>query len=1127
MTRPASVSRFVVPFFLWPFLNLLTVGCGDQDAERAGPSSVSEAAQPLFTRLPASSTGVRFANLLPETPARNGLSYEYYYNGGGVAVGDLNNDGLPDLYFIGNMGPNRLYLNRGDLTFQDVTETAGVAGPMGGWATGVTMADINADGRLDIYVSQAGPFEDEDLRRNVLFINQTETDGIPRFTEESAAYGLDDPAYSTQAAFFDSDRDGDLDLYLMNHGIPAYRSLVELQTGRSPSEIDKLYRNDGGRFVDVTSQAGIIDSNMGFGLGVCIADLNNDRLPDIYVANDYAGRDFLYLGQPGGRYSEVLKQAVPHTPFSSMGSDFADIDEDGWLDLIVLEMDLPTHFGRKTFELGIEQERFSLLAREGLHYQYMANALFWNRGTREGGVPFFSDIAQLNQMTRTDWSWGPLFADLDNDGKVDLFIANGMAGKSVNLDFEQYMARRIEETQATEGRVTEALIFELIRNMPRRRTSNFAFRNEGNLAFADSTVSWGLGQPSYSNGAVYSDLDRDGDLDLVLNNVLEEATVYRNNARETGGRHFLSVRFRGPQENPFGIGARLRLKTGNRQQIQELQLTRGYQSSVEPVLHFGLGEESTVDTLEVFWPDGAWEALTDLPADQILTLDWSDGGPEPSPPPSRRQPLFVDASSALRPVPRHRSSMSILDPSLKPYPSKREQASIGIGDLNGDGLEDFVFGGGSGEPTRVYFQSENETFESMSELPGTGIAVATSALAVFDANTDGLEDIWSVSMFEAGPSAYVHRHRLFLNDGVGGFRESPTGVADRIADGATLTPGDFNADGQIDLFVGYHGIPGTTPLEGSRLFQGHAGAFTDVTQELAPDLADLGTVTDAEWADMDGNGLIDLVIAAEWEPLTLFLNEGARLRKSTFGAGIDGATGWWQSLATADFDRDGDLDLVAGNLGLNYPYHPTTDHPFLLYVGDLDGNGEQEALPAYWEDGEMYPWYGRDRLAELLPWVSELYPTLSSFAGETLPEIIGEEGLEGARRFEIRTLASSYLENLGNGRFRSRPLPLSSQVSLAAGLLPADFDGDGMLDLVLAGNMKTFDHSVPKLDAGAGLFLRGDGGGAFTPIPPDDSGLWLTGEVRAAGLLHLGLERTPAALASVAGEEALLVRPGG
>jgi hypothetical protein len=560
------------------------------------------------------------------------------------------------------------------------------------------------------------------------------------------------------------------------------------------------------------------------------------------------------------------------------------------------------------------------------------------------------------------------------------------------------------------------------------------------------------------------------------------------------------------------------------QQMRELQLTRGYQSSVEPVLHFGLGESTAVDTVEVRWPDGSREIRTGLPVDNTLAFDYTDAGPstEAAGAPSPR--LFADARDAVRPIPRHRASLSILDPALTPYPSKREQVALATGDLNGDGLHDFVFGGGGGEPSRVYLQSADGTFRAIFELPGSSTAEATGDVALFDANADGETDIWLVSTYQAGPSRSVHRHRLFLNAGGEDFQESPANVPDRVVDGTVLAPGDYDGDGHVDLFVGHHVVPGTGPAEGSRLYRAEGGTFSDVTADVAPGLEELGAVTDGLWADLDGNGEMDLVVAGEWMPVTVFLNDGGILREATADAGLDGLTGWWQSLATADFDGDGDLDVVAGNAGLNFPFHPSADEPFELYVGDFDGDGEEEAIPAYWETGVLYPWYGRARMARMLPWVLELYPTLDSFARATLREILGPEAMGEADRFEVRTLATSYLENVGGGRLISRTLPRAAQLSLAAGLLPFDFDGDGILDLVLAGNLDALDPSVPKLDGGVGLFLRGEGDGGFEPMTPMESGLWLEGLVRRLEPLPIGHDRIPALLAGVAGEEALLVR---
>lgn len=1144
---------------------------------------------PLFTRLPSSQTGVAFDNPLQEDPVRNGLSYEYYYNGGGVAAGDLNGDDLPDLYFTSNLAPNRLYLNRGALRFEDVTLRSDVRGHTG-WATGVTFADVNADGRLDIYVSYSGAYDDPDLRRNLLYINQGVRDGVPVFSEEAAAYGLDDRGLSTQAAFFDYDLDGDLDMYLLNHGVAGYHTLAELRAQRSPVQLDRLYRNDGGSFIDVTEDAGLADTNLGFGLGLSIGDVNNDGRPDIYVANDYSGRDYLYLGQPGGRFVDVLTESVGHTPFASMGSDIADIDGDGWFDLIVVDMAMPAHYDRLASDAALQRERFARAVAADQHYQYRSNGLQWNRGVRGGSdpargapVPIFSEIAFLGGVARTDWSWAPLFADLDNDGRPDLFVTTGTPGNFINADFHDYRDRRMREVISSEGRATPDLMNELLQNLPRREVPNLVFRNDGDLAFSERTIDWGLDQPSYSNGAVYADLDRDGDLDLVVNNLMGEAFVYRNNSREMGDAHMLAVRLHGPPGNPFGVGARVRLVSGDVHQVQELQLTRGYQSSVEPVLHFGLGARTVVDTLEVVWPDGTREISLGVEADRYLQVEHrgSRGDANEAAPGDRRAgagatgvasgSLFIDAQGAIQPAATHYALVSSIDSTLQPYPSRRDEAALAVGDLDGDGLEDFVFGGSGGEPSRVYRQLPDGTFRGVpsalrsgSELrvpssefsttdqpgtrnplfpsppsgePGQGERSAAGgetheneeavAAAIFDADGNGWADIWLATRGAAGsgPTATAtYAHRLYLNEGEAGFLEAAGRLPSLTDAGSVLVPGDYDSDGDVDLFVGGRSIPGAGLGAGSRLLRNDDGDFRDVTGRVAPALARLGTVTDALWADVDDDGALDLVVVGEWMPVTILSNDNGLFDDATARSGLESLTGWWQSVAAADFDRDGDLDVVAGNMGLNQPYAPTAEAPFELYVHEFGGSGRDVTVLAYYEAGRQYPWFDRTVLASAIPSLLDRFPTHDAFARAALPEILGAGTLRSARRLEARTLATAYLENAGEGRFRVRPLPRAAQVSPVAGIIPADFDGDGAIDLVLAGNLHALDSGVPRADAGVGLFLRGDGAGGFDPVTPIESGLFLEGEVRRLIGIRVAGYGAPGLLAAVTGVGVVHVR---
>lgn len=1096
------------------------------------PAGGSPGSEPLFTLLPSSRTGVGFANMLPENPMMNGFVYEYYYNGGGVAAGDLTGNGFPDLYFTSNLSGNRLYLNHGGMRFEDVTERAGVGGRAGGWATGVTFADVDADGRLDIHVSYSGPFSDPDMRRNMLYINQGVRDGVPVFTEAAEAYGLDDPGYSTQAAFFDYDGDGRLDMYLMNHGVDVHRGIAEMKAGRSPYEMDRLFRGAGDGFVDVSAEVGLIDTNLGYGLGVSIGDFNNDGRPDIYVANDYAGRDYLYLNQPDGRFSDVLERSMAHIPFASMGSDIADIDGDGWLDLAVLEMAMPTHFDRKSSESGTEAERFAEVVREGQHYQYAANALQWNRGVRGDGVPVFSEIAYLAGVARTDWSWAALFADFDNDGRPDLFASTGIAGNFIDVDFNDYRRRRAAETVAAEGRITHSLVLEFLRNLPRREVPNAVYRNEGDLTFSDQTITWGLDRPSYSNGAVYVDLTRDGALDLVVNNLMGEAFIYRNNARAAAGsRHFLAIQLRGPAGNPFGVGARVRLMAGGEQQVQELHLTRGYQSSVEPVLHFGLGEHAAVDTLEVTWPDGSRQLLTGVESDRYITLEHAAARPGAgsaalanggaSSGSATTMPRFSDARAALRPVPRHHGFVSVVDSALQPYPSRRDELALAVGDLNGNGLDDFFFGGSGDEPSRIYEQQEDGTLRAAAAPLATTGTEQIAAATIFDTNGDGLDDLWVV-VTDTGSSPPVHRHRLYLNEGGARFREAPDRVPPLTSAAVVLAAGDFDGDGHLDLFVGSRSVPGTGPMPGSQLLRNDGGTFRDVTLAAAPVLAELRTVTGAVWADVSANGAADLVVVGEWMPVTLLVNERGSLRDGTAAAGLDGTTGWWQSVAAADLTGNGSIDIIAGNMGLNFPYHLTAAEPFELYVHTF-GGGKEIAVPAYYEEGTRYPWFGRTRLAWQLPALLRRFPTHAAFARASLKEVLGEDALRDARRYDAKTLASMVLENTGAGRFRALALPPAAQIAPVTGIVVADFDGDRVPDLVIAGNIHALEVNVPKAGASVGLFLRGDGSGGFQPVMPAASGLLIEGQVRGLALLTGG-EGVPGVIAGVAGGEAAFLR---
>ena len=1097
--HPASMPGGPSPLsFFAVLLLLLCVGCGGPD-----PS-----APPLFDRLDSTRTGVAFTNTLAGSADLNILNYLYYYNGGGVAAGDVNGDGLVDLYFTANEGPNALYLNRGNFRFEAVTDEAGVAGTAD-WSTGVTMADVNGDGRLDLYVSVVSGLHGLE-GHNQLFINQGPgPDGVPRFEERASAYNLDQRSLGTQAAFFDYDGDGDLDVYLLNSSVHEEQTYgrSSLRTQESERAGDRLYENVSGTsgdpeaptFVEVTDEAGIYSGRTGYGLGVAVSDLDGNGCPDLYVANDFHEHDYLYYNNCDGTFTEAIERATRHVSYSSMGVDAADVNNDGRPDLAVLDM-LPAREELQNTTAGADTEEiYELKRRYGYHHQLDRNTLQLNRGNRR-----FGEIGLLAGVAATDWSWAPLFADLDNDGRKDLFVTNGIVRRPNDLDFVDYASQPSVAEQMSEIDEGDLSIRE---RLPPGRAPNFAFRNEGALTFSDSAAAWGLDRTGVSNGAAYADLDNDGSLDLVVNNIGAPASIYENRADSLRDNHFLSIRLAGGPGNTHGIGARVEIHQPGRTQLLEQMPTRGYQSSVPPRLHAGLGTQG-VDSLVVTWPDGAVETRTPVPVDTALTLRRADAATPGAASPPQDPPLVsVAPADTLGIDYRHEENTSFNDFRREPLLPRRlstEGPALAVGDANGDGREDVFLGGAKRQPAALYLQGPGGTFRRSAATDSLWRADRLHEdvdAAFFDATGNGHLDLYVVSAgneFSAGSDAL--RDRLYLNDGAGRFRRARGALPEGMAvNGGAVAPGDFDGDGDIDLFVGGRSVPrryGKSPR--SYLLENDGtGRFTDVTGEVAPGLRRVGMVTDAAWADVRGSGAPDLVVVGEWMPITVFEQAGDRLVDRTEAAGLAGTTGWWNAVRATDLTGDGAPDLIAGNVGLNSRLRAGPETPVELHRADFNDDGAVEPILTRYNNGTRYPWAGRDRLLERFPSLKETFPTYESFGAARLEDLFPAATVERATVKTARTFATAVATNRGDGTFAVDPLPSRAQFAPVYGVLAGDLTGEGRRAVMLGGNFHGVRPRQGRYDASYGTLLRRADTSAWAAVPAPESGLYLRGEVRA------------------------------
>jgi hypothetical protein len=1073
----------------------------------------------LFRKISSGQSGIHFNNTIVENDSLNPQDNVNIYNGGGVGVGDFNRDGLIDVCFTGNTVSNKLYLNRGKFKFDDVTDVAGVGGN-GRWCKGITVIDINNDGWPDIYISTS-IYSDADKRKNLLYINQgNDAAGIPHFKEMAKEYGLDDTTHSTMAAFFDYDNDGDLDVFIAVNQTsksvnPNYFKPI-IEDGSAPST-DRLYRNDWNDslhhpyFTNVSKQAHILQE--GYGHGVSILDINQDGWKDIYLTNDFLTPDVLYINNHDGTFTNKTKEYFKHTSASAMGNDAEDINNDGLVDIFELDMDPEDNYRKKTMMGGNNYQTYLLSDQFGYQYQYNRNVLHLNRGPRLSpgdsiGAPVFSDVGFYAGIAQTDWSWTPLLVDFDNDGWRDLIVTNGYPKDVTDHDF---MLFRDRATNLISKK-------ELMKQIPEVKLNSYAYRNNGDLSFSDVSATWGFNTFGYSNGAVYADLDNDGDLDIIVNKINDEAGLFQNLSSEENkdNAHYLDISFKGDSLNKEGLGAFAEIHFDHQKlQVYENSPYRGYLSSIQPMAHFGLGKVKIVDSLIIKWPDGRIQTLLNVAADQTVIADIQQAKSHFyfSQPGINTSSLFMDITqrAGVHYLNPERDYIDFNIQKLLPHKFSEYGPAIAVGDLDGNGMDDFIVGGAAFHSAQIFLQQSDGRFIQKPLIASADSSVKLAddeSLLLFDADGDGDPDLYVASGgYEASRNSAAYQDHLYINDGKGNFTADPSALPEHFTSKLCVRAADFDHDGDLDLFVSGRVDPGNYPRPvDSYIYRNDSKngrvRFTDVTASVAKDLQSVGLVCDATWTDFNDDGWPDLILAGEWMPITFLENDKGVFRNITEQSGLKGIKGWWNSITAGDFDNDGDIDYVAGNLGLNSFFKASPEYPVRVYAKDFDNNGIYDMIPSLYlkdQEGMMkeFPADGRDDLLKQLNVMRRKYPSYKDFAVATMNDVLSAKDREGALILEANEFRSCFIRNEGNGKFTIHPLPQPAQFSVVNGMTVDDFDEDGNLDVVISGNDYGTAPLNGRYDAFDGLLLKGDGKGNFLPQTILQSGIYIPGNGKA------------------------------